>query len=678
LVENKGQFALDYNQDSKDYVGRARTGYQGAVQRSIEQSFDTQTSVQTRFDLNEFVGFIQSLGPKKVDISISPAETASGTDGVVTGGSEAKSTGQATGTPAPANKGLLFSAGQGALKFGAGPDTSLEIERGEVKPTTPALSPKLPIDSPAQEALSSEKFRQPLPQIEPPSAVSERQALLIGLNDKLTENVLKYLVNPAGVADKKVYLAVFDVTCTPGWRTRQGYYCDIHVTLDYAKPAAKFNAATYESASDSAPTGAAQKAVGEARAAMPDGGVTDDDAFVYASVVDKNERQPVALSLFPSQEAQVLDLRNSEREQISAALYLSALLMGAGSQTMGENLTSYVERLEYDAATRTPIPVVSSYTDGFGFGFRVMPSFQALGDPMDKEAGSANVLHPHGFPAVVLLICEKDELDPNGLGWDHVVTETTTRWIPMERIDYVGRALPITKYISRYAINFPNSRPHRLSMQKRIGIAEEVDRAWQYYELSESSSGASELERRIRSLSELATGESIISRLPESPSTPAIPDPKIVGVQPTTGWINADTLLAIEGSGFAMGATSIVKKVTVGGRDCEFEPAGVSTIVARVPAWPERAAETFEGPVVVVTTKGVAIAPQPTRFEYRDMAVTSDPSVSVERNPEGLVTKIVISESGSVSAAALLDTIRQILSTSGATADVDIDVRTGD
>ncbi|MBX7258586.1 MAG: hypothetical protein K1Y02_19655 [Candidatus Hydrogenedentes bacterium] len=695
LVENKGQFALDYSKDPKEYVESAKSGYQGTVQRSLEQSLNIQTSSQTQLDLNGFIQFIQSLGPKKVDLSISPANGGEGTtEGE--GGTGDTSTGTTTDTAATVakaaaaaatgNKGILFSGGQGGFKFGEGPDTSLSIERGEVAPSTPALTSKLPLTNQAAGVLSSEKFAAPLPAATPPSAISERQALLIGLNDKLTENVLKYLANPAGISKtQKAYLAIFEVSCNPGWKTRKGYICDINVTLDYARPK----------------NASGERAVGARRSFAPapqkqgDGAGSSDkedpfeDDFEYSSLEDTNSRQPSALSIFPSTEAQVLDLRNSEREQIALASYLSALLMGAGQQHMSEVMGSYAERLSYDAATRTPIPVVTSYTDGWSFGFRVMPSFQALGDPLDKEKGSANVLNPYSFPAVVLLICEEGELDVSKKGWDRIVFQTSSRWIPAERRDYVGTAIPMSKYFSRYVLNLPDARPMRFAMSQRIGMATELGRAMEEMELAVDQGGRiwgdelGELERRYRTLEAQALGESVLCPIPPQPAKPTykdLEDAKRITFEPDHGWFNAPTAIAISGAGLSKGNVSVVKAVQVGGRECTLVATGVNTVVALVPAWHEviagNGSTSPSAKVTVVTNEGLLTSDNAITFDRKLPSASADPTIEVERNANGLVTKITVAGTDEVSGSALLQAIKDILEAQDVDVDVKLDLKT--
>jgi hypothetical protein len=232
-----------------------------------------------------------------------------------------------------------------------------------------------------------------------PSAISERKAQLIGINDKIAENILEYLVNPKDIpSNKKVFIGVLQVSCNPGWRTKQGYIGDVKIFPEYAK---------------------AQEVKG--------------NNGPYLLSYQKDRHQPMVVSAFPFIEAQTLDLRNSYRQQVAFATYLAGVFQAQGATTQAQMMSDFVDRLEGDAASRNVLPVISSYSDGRTFGYQIIPAFQALGEPTDYESGPENILHPVTFPALVLIVADKKELTSEkegGRGWTHLALNVTSQWIP--------------------------------------------------------------------------------------------------------------------------------------------------------------------------------------------------------------------------------------------------------
>jgi len=388
IVEDKGQFALDYNQPTSEYVSKARTGYQGAAQRFYQYSRDVQQAQVSQIDAEE------------------AAKAA------LLGGPEGK---------ALLDAGLKVATGLGVT--GAGPDTAAALlEREEVEQGPPAFESKLKPNA-AAAVLNSPKFSDPLPDIAPPTELSERRALLVGVNDKITENILKYLAHPEGVpSNKLLYIGILEVSVNPGWGTREGYMADVVITPEYTKYVPDSAAGAVEAEALNPP---------DSSSALN----SLDGYYLRENKSDITGHQPVPLAAFPLLEAQTLDLRNSERTQDAFVSYLASLMLASGVSEQNETLTSLVERLEYDSASRSPIPLVTSYSSGDSFGFQFMPAFQALADPADKYRGSANVLHPYSFPAMVLLQCERSEVMPvedGGLGIRHIRLNVSSRWIPMK------------------------------------------------------------------------------------------------------------------------------------------------------------------------------------------------------------------------------------------------------
>ncbi len=800
IVENKGQFALDYNQPTSEYVAKARSGYQGAAQRFYQYAKDVQQAQVTQTDAEEVAKAALLGGPQGAALL---------------------------------DVGLTVASGLGIT--GAGPDTAAAlIEKGEVEQGAPAFTSQLKPNA-ALAVLNSPTFSDPLPDFTPPTELSERRALLIGVNDKITENILKYLAYPQGVpANKLLYIGILEVSVNPGWGTREGYMADVVVTPEYARDrgaevqqslegaqrkliqaqgnldrahkrlkevqaiipsvqddiaaalagvssaekalviageamdkeieSAKFamyrygDPAGHPSQTSSPDASRAEETSDLLRRVDPDNEVTKDESEDYERIAtelrtlaasaqnehghdlayklsqafdrirpnDKTNKevrdflsdngvemqsflaakdpvvapgskqaapltlrelvakleaedptreskslngyyfqnewnetsgkQPVVLAAFPLLEAQTLDLRNSERTQDAFVSYMASLLLQSGVSQQNETLTSIVERLEYDSASRSPIPLVTSYASGDSFGFQFMPAFQALADPSDSERGSANVLHPYSFPALVLLQCEESEVAPvedGGLGLNMVRLNVSSRWIPMK--------------------NRRMDTPARYASRARIGVANELDRAveqlrqFRASDADDAPFAHDEAELRLRQIEPLATGVALYSKLP-SYVAPAKPDKlAVAGVLPTEGLYNASTVLTIKGAGFAVGEKSLVKSVTVAGRNCEFVVAGKGTIIAIVPPWTTDITNHTHGTdmastVVVATTQGAEESKDRVTFKKGNVLhiAEPDPTVLVQRDSAGRVIGVTVNGTANQS-SKLMDNLRAIV-----------------
>jgi hypothetical protein len=166
-----------------------------------------------------------------------------------------------------------------------------------------------------------------------------------------------------------VIFAIVEVSCNPGWRTKEHYIADCSASLEY------FNLRDREHLSS------------------------------------KYRRAPTVFSVLPLLDAQTLELANSQREVTQLAFQLAALLPAHGVNIKAKDLFQFVRRYSRDLRSRTPIPVVNSYSSGGTFGFRFSPSFQAMRDPAQKNARAANVLLPTSFPALITVIIHDADLE---------------------------------------------------------------------------------------------------------------------------------------------------------------------------------------------------------------------------------------------------------------------------
>lgn len=527
LLENNGQFDLGYVQDTKDYVEKARSAYQGAARRSLQQILDFQMST--------------------------------------TGSVDAAAVAAAAATS------------------GASVAAKEVVDAVAVESGGPEITSNLP-ENPAAKVLSGETFSEAQAIADAPSSVSERNALLTGVSDKITELILSTLTNPDKVPDNQViWMGLMQVNCNPGWRTRTGFMAEVHVTAEY------FRLKTTKDKHGNVVKDKEGKEEKENEWSL-DGYYQGDADGVHPSVV----------TILPLLEAQTLDLRNSERTQAAFMGYFASLLTAPGASKQAEKMLSAVRRLEFDSSTRSPIPVVSSYTNGYTFGFQFRPAFQALGDPANKKQGSKNILHPYSFPALVVLSADRDE----SMKWSHLTLSVSTRWVPVKSTNATRRAFTFK---------------HNFRAKKQMDMAQAFDKAIKNYKIFRKADGfedvhffaTAEFERRLRELESIGMGQTVTSLLPHvKPKRAPLAKAKslqIVEVYPRIGWFNAETDLVIKGQGFKKGTSDIVKTVTVGGRESDFTTLGDGLLVVTVPAWTNADAEKVAAELELQILRGNTI-----------------------------------------------------------------------
>ena len=159
-----------------------------------------------------------------------------------------------------------------------------------------------------------------------------------------------------------VVFAIVQVSCNPGWRTKQQYIADCSASLEY------FDMCRNEHLTRAA------------------------------------RREPTVFSVLPLVDAQTVEMSNSERDVTQLAFDLAASLPGKGVSVNARDIFRFVKQYSRDIRSVTPIPVVNSYSSGGTFGFRFSPSFLALADPAKKNATAGNVLLPTSFPALITVV----------------------------------------------------------------------------------------------------------------------------------------------------------------------------------------------------------------------------------------------------------------------------------
>jgi hypothetical protein len=405
LLPNKSQFELNYSMDAAAYVAAARQGVSASASSSEVETFKAALGLQ---------GTLQPPVVSAGGVSDKATNAATSSAGS-TGGSAGKSKAGDTSTePASTNAAASSSGSTGGNGTQAGGKSA--------------------------SAPSSNNL-----------VVSERTAMMTGLNDKLAELVLNQLANPIDDENSEVLFAVFQVTCQPGSANWKEYVADINVALEYAR-------------------------------SVPDP-VSGEPDFSRTWGRNASFKSPMVLAVVPLMNSQSMDLSATRDSQSELALTLAAAYAAQpGMQAQANLLMDYVKQRDTEMKSRTAVPTVTTYTDGSNFGFQIYPGFQPMEDPASERARSANVLQPICFPAVVALRIDKSDFDLEN-PWDTVVTHVHTRWIPTGTNWYVEHEW-ITNYfiMNKYwlfpflgyiTINLPPSASDRVEIQNCLDDASE-------------------------------------------------------------------------------------------------------------------------------------------------------------------------------------------------------------
>jgi len=265
-----------------------------------------------------------------------------------------------------------------------GPSTDLD--------TTKLTSPsQLSVTGP----LSTDRFAGPgalLSNMSKISGNSGRIAVNQGTGDKVAERLGVVSANPPADTfvnkDYQIYFAVVEVSCNPGWRTRENYIADLTADCEY------YNSKT------------------------------------GAVMCDRDQISPKVFSVLPLFDAQNLELGNSSRQLTAMAAQLSAAYPTVGLTLLGQDLITFVHRYQKDSVTRTPVTVTNSYSNGRTFGFRFSPSFTAQADPAYRKSRAANILNATAFPVLVTVITKPAIF---GQGYDSVRVNVNTQWLIKDR-----------------------------------------------------------------------------------------------------------------------------------------------------------------------------------------------------------------------------------------------------
>jgi hypothetical protein len=275
---------------------------------------------------------------------------------------------------------------------------------------------------------------------------SATQALREAQDNVVRQKIYHELSDPERIpSHTEVIFCIVQVSCNPGWRTKENYIADCSASLEY------YNLCNKDTLSRSA------------------------------------LRAPTVFSVLPLMDAQTVEMANSQREVTQLAFQLAASLPAKGVDVKAKDLFKFVKQYARDLRSITPIPVVNSYSSGGTFGFRFSPSYQALNDPAQKRARAANVLLPTTFPALITVILHHNDIraaarefkpgyhwhgpqDPLPEGFS-VMTHVSTRW-------YLKDRPPLANFFKRLVT--PMKRD---TSAIEVGAAKDVADFWQAKDL---------------------------------------------------------------------------------------------------------------------------------------------------------------------------------------------------
>ena len=227
----------------------------------------------------------------------------------------------------------------------------------------------------------------------PTFQLSDAVAVPLGESAKITESLGRTMANPATSRftnpDVAVHFAIVQISCNPGWRTRENYIGDVTATCEFYR--------------------------------------SKDHTFQPES----DQVRPLVFSVLPLFDAQTLELASSQQGVAQLVAQLAAAYPTTVANLRASDLIKLTKQFRSDAATRTPRTVTNSYSTGSSFGFRFSPSLVALKDPAQRHSGAANILQATSFPALVTIIVNNHHATANQ--YDSVLVHVAHHWFINDR-----------------------------------------------------------------------------------------------------------------------------------------------------------------------------------------------------------------------------------------------------
>ncbi len=185
----------------------------------------------------------------------------------------------------------------------------------------------------------------------------------------IRQKLYSRMSNPRGTPGyNRVFFVIVQVSCNPGWRTKENYIADCSASMEYY------------------------------------------DMCQGRQLSRGARREPTVFSVLPLVDAQTIEMSRTQQDMTQLVFDLTAAFPANGVKVNAKDVFRFVKTFARDLKTTTPIPVINSYTTGGTFGFRFSPTFQAQANPASQKARAANVLLPTTFPALVTIVLNDVDL----------------------------------------------------------------------------------------------------------------------------------------------------------------------------------------------------------------------------------------------------------------------------
>jgi hypothetical protein len=409
--------------------------------------------------------------------------------------------------------------------------------------------------------------------------LSDRESMMIGVNDALAAKLLALLADPPPISGRRLYLGIFQVSCQPGWRTREHYKAIVNIRLNYA----------YKKPSQT---------------------TTREDSLYSYSTTDGNGA-PGVYAVLPLLDDQVQGLQGSQSKTLQLFAQVAALMAIQGHPVQAQALGEYIHQVQQAQRTITPVPIISSFSNQNTFGFTFSPGYQALEDPRSDSSKAENVLYPTSFPAVVLMLLDdhdlnyiKNDSDKNSEtdGTDNdpqryaLQVTVTHNWMltdrnpifPRNRYNGDSREEELQALVqAQYdTLNIHKILTDDEHMNPKKEMYEDLDPLEPYYAIHR------ELYDQVLDLESKSIGRSYASPLPtesvnyaaaaiaaiSSSSGLPINSATVTEVEPHHGWQNQETVVLIQGTDLYD-----VTMVTFAGLKAQILAKNNNAIIVKVP-----------------------------------------------------------------------------------------------
>lgn len=252
-------------------------------------------------------------------------------------------------------------------------ESALKAQASEVAANSAVLQAKIAKNAAEAAAAEAKVTEAKVAADAKPGSKSPVKSIAAAMRE-VQDNVVRQKIysrmsNAQGIRNyNRVFFVIVQVSCNPGWRTKENYIADCSASMEYY------------------------------------------DMCEGKSLSRAARREPTVFSVLPLVDAQTIEMSRTQKDMTQLMFDLTAALPANSVKLSARDVFTFVKTYARDLKTVTPIPVVNSYTSGGTFGFRFSPSFQAQSDPAAKQARTANVLLPTTFPALITVVVNERDL----------------------------------------------------------------------------------------------------------------------------------------------------------------------------------------------------------------------------------------------------------------------------